>query len=595
MGRFRRGGDEPKKTLKDNVVFIKLLTSWMKPYWYIVLSGLICMMITTYLNLQPARQIETIFDNVHSPDFQYKFLKIVVTLGIIYILVALFSFLRTYLLHTSGQKFLHTLRVKIYDKYQRLSISYYDNKQTGDLMSRVTADVEQVQRMIEHGLDVLLMGIFGMMLAFYYIWNANSTVALLMLIPIPIFAVATFFFNRAIKKIYRQIRGMFGALTGKLQDNLSGIRVIKAFNKEEQEYIAIEKQSMELRDENNKATLLWSSFGSGMGLLSSFGVLIVLVSGTILINKGMFTIGSLYLCLSYVGVFYSPIGSIFHFFDSIQRSTAAGERIYEVLEEVEAVADREKPVHLAKINGKVEFHNVSFSYETGDAVLKNINITSYPGETVAIVGKSGAGKTTFVNLIPRFYDPTEGEVKIDDINIKDVSQTDLRENIAIVLQDTFLFNDNVRENIRFGKENATDDEVTAAAKIANADEFITDLPDGYDTQIGERGVKLSGGQRQRIAIARAVLKNPQIVILDEATSAVDTESEMIIHNAMENLMRNRTTFVIAHRLSTIKNADTILVISDGHIIEKGSHYELMSDETTNYFEMYSRQSLFSSV
>jgi len=590
LGRLRRGADEQKKTFGESIVFIKMLVMWIRPYWHIVVLGFCCMALSTYLGLQPQRYIGRLIDDVFKNKLQAEFWNVIIILALIYLALAVISWVRTYTLHMTGQKLLHSLRTRIYEKYQKLSVNYYDSKQTGDLMSRVTSDVEQVERMIEHGLDVLLMGILGMLLAFHYVWDINHIVALYMLIPIPIFAVSTFFFNRTIKKIYRSIRNMIGALNGKLQDNLSGIRVIKAFNREKKELSDVEKDSLDVRDLNIKAMLLWSSFGSGMGLLSSLGTLIVLTVGGYFIFRDTLTVGNLYVCLSFVGVFYSPIGSIFHFFDSIQRSTAAGERIFEVLDEMESVIDPLEPETLEEVNGKVELRNVSFKYDTGDMVLKNINLVAYPGETVAIVGKSGAGKTTFVNLIPRFYDATLGDVMIDDVNVKDILQSELRKHIAIVLQDTFLFNTSVMENIRFGRDGATDEEIVEAAKIANADEFIRELVNGYDTEIGERGVKLSGGQKQRIAIARAVLKNPQIVILDEATSAIDTESEMIIHNAMENLMEGRTTFVIAHRLSTIKNADTILVISDGNIVEQGNHADLMNDLNSNYYEMYTRQS-----
>jgi len=590
LGRLRRGADEQKKTFGESIVFIKMLVMWVRPYWHIIVLGFCCMALSTYLGLQPQRYIGRLIDDVFKNKLQAEFWNVIIILALIYLALAVISWVRTYTLHMTGQKLLHSLRTRIYEKYQKLSVNYYDSKQTGDLMSRVTSDVEQVERMIEHGLDVLLMGILGMLLAFHYVWDINHIVALYMLIPIPIFAVSTFFFNRTIKKIYRSIRNMIGALNGKLQDNLSGIRVIKAFNREKKELSDVEKDSLDVRDLNIKAMLLWSSFGSGMGLLSSLGTLIVLTVGGYFIFRDTLTVGNLYVCLSFVGVFYSPIGSIFHFFDSIQRSTAAGERIFEVLDEMESVIDPLEPETLEEVSGKVELRNVSFKYDTGDMVLKNINLVAYPGETVAIVGKSGAGKTTFVNLIPRFYDATLGDVMIDDVNVKDILQSELRKHIAIVLQDTFLFNTSVMENIRFGRDGATDEEIVEAAKIANADEFIRELVNGYDTEIGERGVKLSGGQKQRIAIARAVLKNPQIVILDEATSAIDTESEMIIHSAMENLMEGRTTFVIAHRLSTIKNADTILVISDGNIVEQGNHADLMNDLNSNYYEMYTRQS-----
>jgi subfamily B ATP-binding cassette protein MsbA len=310
-----------------------------------------------------------------------------------------------------------------------------------------------------------------------------------------------------------------------------------------------------------------------------------------LISKGTFTVGKLVAFLVYVGNFYNPVGDFIRTFDSVQRALASGERIFEVLDTVPEIKDPLEPVPLETIRGKVEFRHVFFKYATGEEVLCDVNVHAMPGQRVALVGKSGAGKSSFVNLIPRFYDVTEGCVLIDGVDVRKYRQSDLRRHIALVLQETFLFSGTVRENLLFGRPDASHEEIVAAAKAANAHEFIIRLENGYDTQIGERGVKLSGGQKQRLAIARAMLANPRILILDEATSSVDTESEVLIHQALDRLMAGRTTFIIAHRLSTVRNADTILVLEGGSIVERGGHGELVGADGV-YAQMYRQQFWF---
>ncbi len=586
MGRLQRG-DAPGKP-KNPWQGIKRMLPWIQPYWPVILGGLLCMALNTFLSQQPPLVIRYIVDFVVGKHHYERLMPIVGWLLALFAGLSLTDFLRTYWMHISGQKLLHTLRVRLYEHFQKLPLTYYDSRQTGDLMSRMTGDVEQIEQLLEHGLDILLMGIFGMTLTFFYIWHMSHFIAWLILIPIPVFALSIYFFSRAIRTVYRSIRDRMGDLNAKLQENFSGIRVIKAFSREgaESDYVSTESEAV--LNMNVRAIRMWSSFGPAMGFLTSIGRLIAVGASIYLIQQGRFTAGSLVACYMFVQGFYGPIGSLFQFFDSITRSLAAGERLFEVLDTVPEIEDPLNPQPLGEISGQVEFRHVSFRYATGEEVLHDVNVLADPGERIALVGRSGAGKSSFINLIPRFYDVLEGEVLVDGVDVRTVRQFDLRKHIALVLQETFLFNGSVKDNLRYGRLDASDEEIYAAAQAANAHEFIERLAEGYDTEIGERGVKLSGGQRQRLSIARAVLANPKILILDEATSSVDSESEFLIHQALERLMENRTTFVIAHRLSTIKHADLILVLEDGEVVERGNHDMLIRSDGV-YAQMYRQQ------
>ncbi|OPZ82197.1 MAG: putative ABC transporter ATP-binding protein [bacterium ADurb.Bin429] len=583
-----RGGMTPVSA-KHPFQSLKRVLPWIMPYWPVMLFGLACMLITTYLGQQPPRIIQHIIDDVlGSGGGFYQGVRAVLLLGAVYLGSMLFNMLRTYWLHVAGQKVIHNLRVRLYGHFQQLPLTYYDNRQTGDLMSRMTGDVEQIENLMVHGLDVLVMGILGMGLAWYYIHVYAPLISWLVLIPVPILLIAIYFFSGRVRKIYRTIRDRVGDLNAKLQDNISGIRVIKAFSRETDELDRVTADSEQVREMSIRGIRMWATFGPLMGLIGNISTLTALLVGIYLVSIGEIKAGAVMAIFLYTGNFYQPIGQLFQFFDSIQRSLAAGERILEVMDTIPEIQDPEAPKTLDAVAGHVELRDVSFSYASGERVLHEISLTAEPGQRIALVGRSGAGKTSFINLIPRFYDPLEGAVFIEGTDVRDLRQAELRRYIALVLQETFLFNGSVAENLRYGKLGAGDEELEAAARIANAHEFIEKLPDGYATEIGERGVKLSGGQRQRLAIARAVLADPRILILDEATSSVDSESEILIHQALERLMEGRTTFIIAHRLSTIRSADVILVLENGRIVERGPHRELIKARGL-YAHMYEQQ------
>jgi ABC-type multidrug transport system fused ATPase/permease subunit len=586
-GGGRGGGVGPRRAQDPWTAFRKCIPL-AKPILPLLTVGLICTLIGVYLGQQPPRIFQYTIDTIIGGK-QYN--KLAETIGYyvaIIVVGQVIGSLSGYWMSIAGQRVLHALRMKLYEKFQALSLSYYDNKRIGDLLSRITNDVNQVEGLIVNTTNALMRQLFGVGIALCYMLNYSVFLTLLVLIPVPFIGVGLFFFTRKIRMVYRSIREATGMFSAKLQENLSGMRVIKAFSREPIEQALVQDTSNQLMGSNIKATRMTSIFFPALQTVSTAGTIIVLGVGANLISRDLFTIGALTAFSMYVSHFYQPIGDFIRTFDSIQRALASGERIFEVLDSVPEVMDPKNPAIFDNIRGEVEFRDVSFQYATGAEVLHHVSVTTRPGEVVALVGQSGAGKTSFVNLIPRFYDTTAGAVCIDGVDVRDAMQSDVRKHIAIVLQESFLFNGTVKENLRFGRLEASDEELEAAAVAANAHEFIEKLADGYDTEIGERGIKLSGGQKQRLAIARAILANPRILILDEATSSVDSTSEHLIHQALEHLMIGRTTFIIAHRLSTVRSADQILVLHDGNIVERGKHDELITQDGV-YAEMCRQQ------
>jgi len=591
---FERGHRGPQHYKpKDSRKALKRCLVWARPHLSIMVVGLISTLLGVFLGQLPPRIYQYTIDEVIVKG-QYSQLLPVVALYIgLLVFGQVIGALSGYWMGVAGQRLLHDLRMEVYDHYQELSLSYYDNKRVGDLLSRITSDINQLEGLIINTGNTVVQQVFGMSFALGFMCSYSWTLTLLVLIPVPFLAVGAFFYSRKIRPLYRAIRDSFGELNAKLAENLSGIRVIKAFNREASERGLVESSSRNLVDMNVRTSRISTMYYPINALLRNCGLVIVLGIGAWLIRATSgdphpFTVGALTAFLMYVGNFYSPIEGFIRTYDSILRSLAAGERIFEVLDELPQVRDPEEPTPLERVRGEVELRGVAFRYATGEEVLRDVSVRVEPGQRIALVGHSGAGKTSFINLIPRFYDVVEGEVLIDGVDVRAVRQTELRRHIALVLQETFLFNGTVRENLQFGKLDATDEEIQAAARAANAHEFIVRLTEGYDTQIGERGVKLSGGQKQRLAIARAVLADPRILILDEATSSVDTESEFLIHQALVRLMQGRTTFIIAHRLSTIRSADVILVLENGRIVESGDHNTLYAADGV-YALMYRQQ------
>ncbi len=508
-------------------------------------------------------------------------------LGLV-LLTNLFSAVRMNIMHQLGQVFVYDLRVIAYGHLQRLSLSYFHRRNTGDIMSRISNDVGSVEDMVVHGTDTVISSTVMVLFIMVVLFRTDVLLAFIALAPVPLFVGAVLLFARIIRPLYERVRVQLGDINTKLQENISGIQVIKAFGREDHELDEFSASSAKYLHLNIRGIWMWTSFFPFLSFLTSIGMVIVIWVAGLMTKSQTASVGDLLVFVGELQQFYQPVGSLLRVHNVFNQALAALARIFELLDEVPEVQEAPEAVSLDQVEGRVAIEHVSFQYDTGELVLKDVSVVAEPGETVAVVGRSGAGKTSLISLIPRFYDPQEGRILLDGTDIRQLTLLSLRDHMALVLQETFLFDGTAKENIRYGRLDATDEEIVEAAKAAYAHDFIQDLADGYDTLIGERGVKLSGGQRQRIAIARAVLRNPRILILDEATSLVDTEAEQIIQAALENLMRDRTTFVIAHRLSTVRNADKIVVIDEGAVVELADHQTLM-ERGGLYADMYSRQ------
>ena len=485
-----------------------------------------------------------------------------------------FNLLRIQLNNRFEQLVIFDMRRDLYDKLQRLSVSYYDQRATGDLMTRVIDDVNAVERVLIDGIEqgsvavLTLLGVGAMM--FVYDWR----LALWALLPVPLLIGGALIYTSTAHKRYRAVRENTSALNALLHDNLQGIRQIKGFGREPHELDRFSGKAMALQRAMLRVMAAWSFYSPAMESAAWLGCVIVFWQGGSAVLRGDMTVGVLVGFLSYMFSFYVPIRQLHGLNQMFQAGRAAGERVFDILDsDVESGSATPLP---ARVRGEVEFRNVRFDYRQEVSVLRDVSLHAQPGETIALVGPTGAGKTTVVNLLPRFYELTSGQILVDGQDIQAVTLDSLRRQIGIVSQEPFLFNGTIRENIMYGKLGATEPEMIAAAQAANCHEFIARLPEGYDAKVGERGVKLSVGEKQRVSIARALLKDPPILILDEATASVDTATEKLIQEALERLMAHRTSFVIAHRLSTVRNADQILVLRAGQIIERGNHEGLMA-------------------
>lgn len=498
---------------------------------------------------------------------------------LLYVVRGGLAFVRSYAAHVAGWGVVADTRQHIYEHLQRLSLRFYADKQTGQLMSRVVNDTELFEQLIAHAIPDIMVNLLTFVGVAIVLWQMNWRLMLLSLTPVPLVVLAMRSYARYVRPAFRERQRMLGELNASLADNLQGIREIKAFTQEERQAANIRERIERYRNSMLRALRLMATFQPFIEFTSSLGTIIVIYFGGRLALQRALPIEGLVAYFLYLDLFYQPVRVLSTAWESIQQALAGGDRIADLLSEQPEVYESPKAIALpGRAEGHIAFHDVSFRYGDGEMVLENINLDIPAHSVVALVGPTGVGKTTLASLIPRFYDVTQGAITLDGHDLRDLTLQSLRAQISIVLQDVFLFHGTVRENILFGRPGAGEEEMRRAAEAANAMEFIESLPDGFDTLIGERGVKLSGGQKQRLAIARAVLKDAPILILDEATSSVDTETEFLIQQALERLMAGRTTLIIAHRLSTIRNADKIVVLEGRHIVQMGSHAELMAQE-----------------
>ncbi|MEE2727334.1 MAG: ABC transporter ATP-binding protein [Candidatus Latescibacterota bacterium] len=496
---------------------------------------------------------------------------------LVYVARAFLQFLRSYMAHVAGWGVVAEARKLIYAHLQRLSLRFYEDKQTGQLMSRMVNDSDKFELLIAHAIPDIAVNVLTLISVTVVLVNMNWQLTLLSMVPIPFILISLRLFARYVRPAFRERQQELGELNAILNDNISGIREIKTFTREHIETRRIDGRIDRYRDSLLHALKMMATFQPFIQFTSALGTIILIYFGGKLAFDQVLTVADLVGFFLYLELFYQPLHHLSGAWEQIQEALASADRVTELLDEVPEVDDAENAVALpVPIKGGITLKDVRFGYILEETVLDNVSLDIAPRSTVALVGPTGVGKTTLAGLIPRFYDVDEGRIYIDRIDIRRLALDDLRAQISIVLQDVFLFHGTVLDNILFGRADATQEEVIAAARVANAHDFIQQLPQGYDTVIGERGVKLSGGQKQRLSIARAVLKDAPILILDEATSSVDTETERLIQQALDRLMQGKTTLVIAHRLSTIRNADQIVVLGNGGIAERGNHDELMA-------------------
>jgi len=546
----------------------------MRPYWKAFIFAFVCMVVVSATTGLTAWIVQPVLDDIFIKKdvFMLKLLPFAVV--VLYLGRGIFRYLATYTMNSIGIVVVMKIRNDLYNHLQTLSLNFFHGKRTGELMSRITSDVSLIEGSASNLLSDFIREILSMagliFVIFYRDWEL-AVIALLVFPPSLYFLVKI---GEKLKRLSRKSQEKMADMASVLQENFTGIRVIKAFNKEEYE-------SRRFSEENSrffnlaKKTIKYVEISSPlMEFVGAFGLAMIIWYGGMKVINDQISPGSFFSFMAALFMLYAPVRKLSRSNNKLQQAIAAALRVFYIIDTKPEIVDKDDAVALPSLSKRIEFKDVGFRYDT-EPVLKDINLKINKGEIIAIVGVSGVGKTTLVDLIPRFYDVTEGSIKIDDIDIRNVTLKSLRDQIGIVTQETFLFNQTVRYNIAYGNQDAFQEKIIQAAKAAYADDFIMKMPDQYDTVIGERGVKLSGGQRQRIAIARALIKDPPILILDEATSSLDTESEQIVQKALQNLMKNRTTFVIAHRLSTIVRADRIVVLDEGTIIDIGSHEELL--------------------
>jgi ATP-binding cassette subfamily B multidrug efflux pump len=532
--------------------------------------------------------------NATSADYVLGLGKLVLLLIGLFAAGSFMTGLQFYLMNTTGFRVLRNLRVKIFNHIHRLSVGYFAEHEAGDVMTRITMDADTIQQAVGFPLVSVIQG------ALLIVWVAASMLerswayALLSLSVMPLMFFATLWFSNQARKAFRNVRAAVGDVNANLQERISAVRETQAFGREQENIAQFNESNAASRDASIRAVAFTSALAPTLEALGYVSIAIVAGVGGWLLLQGhslfgtTMSLGLIITFIAYVQRFNQPISQISVMWTNIQSAIAGAERIFGLLDTEPDMQDKPNAREMPAIQGRVEFDKVYAEYKPGEPVLKDVDLSVEPGQTIAIVGPTGAGKTTIANLIPRFYEVKSGAVKIDGIDVRDVTAASLRRQIGIVLQDPFLFSDTIMENIRYGQPQATDDQVIAAARLARADTFVERLPEKYYTKLGERGGGLSQGQRQLLSIARAALANPRILILDEATSSVDTRTERLIQKALEELLRGRTSFVIAHRLSTIRNADQVLVIKDGQIIERGKHDELLKKHGF-YYDLYMSQ------
>ena len=567
------------------------LKNFYRPYLKLFLADMFCAMIAAGITLVFPMIIRYITGTVLIADnFE---MGIIYKLGIFMVVLVIVEYLCNYFVayqgHVMGVYMERDLRNELFQHYQKLSFSFYDEQKTGQLMSRLTNDLFSLTELYHHGPEDIVISFIKFFGAFIILATINLKLTLIVFAFIPVMGAFIYYYNRKMKRAFKRNKQRVGDINARIEDNLSGIRVVKSFGNESHEIIKFHDENSRYVSSKKNSYFYMGKFHSGLGAFTSMVTVAAVFFGAIFISNDGLNTADLIAFLLYINNLIDPVKKFINFTEQFQDGITGFERFMEILEIEPDIKDKKDARNLLDVKGAIEYRHVGFRYnQKSDYVLKDIDLKVAPGEYIALVGSSGAGKTTICSLLPRFYEVSEGDIFIDGQNIKDIKLNSLRQNIGIVQQDVYLFAGTILDNIRYGRFDATDEEVIEAAKKANAHDFIMELPDGYDTDCGQRGVKLSGGQKQRLSIARVFLKNPPILIFDEATSALDNESEHIVQQSLESLAKNRTTLVIAHRLSTIKNAKRICVLSTKGIEEEGTHDELLA-KNGQYATFYKMQ------
>lgn len=603
MGRGPMGGKGhfvATTKSKDFKGTIKRLFKYMAPYKYrlivivcmAVLGALFSVLTPKVLGLGITKIADGMiakFRGVPGASIDFTYLtKIVIFLVLLYVFSAFFTYLQQFLMAGVAQNTIYKIRKEVDYKLNKLPLKYFDSNSKGDILSRVTNDLDNVSSTLQQSLNELITSVVTIIGVTIMMLTINVWLTLICLVVLPVGVFCTRPIIKKSQKFFGSQQKELGKMNGHVEEVYSGHKIIKAFNREKISIEEFEEINKRLYNAGWKAQFVSGIIMPLMQFINNVAYVAIAVAGGLFVTGGTITIGDIQAFTRYIRQFTQPISQVANIVNILQSTAASAERVFELLDEDEEVKESENPISLDNVKGHVTFENVKFGYSDDNILITDMNIEAKPGETVAIVGPTGAGKTTLINLLMRFYDVNSGAIKIDDVDIREMTRKELRNTFGMVLQDTWLFNGSIRDNIAYGVENATFEEVVEAAKAANADHFIRTLPEGYDTILNEEASNISQGQKQLLTIARAILSNPSILILDEATSSVDTRTEVFIQKAMNKLMEGRTSFVIAHRLSTVKDADLILVMKQGNVIEKGNHKELLEAKGF-YADLYNSQ------
>jgi len=567
---------------------MKRLLVYIKPYkMYVIAAILFNILVAALGPLRPYLSKVAIDNYIMNKDYN-GLLLIVAILFASLIIQAIVQYYLTYFTELMGQKIIYDIRIQLFSHVQKLALKYFDKTPVGRTVTRVTNDVDALNEMFSSGVITVFSDIFMLVFIFIFMFSMSWQLTLVTLAVIPFLFYATFLFRKKVREEYRNVRTHLARLNSYMQEHVTGMNVVQMFAKEKQELEKFSSINNDFKNANIKSVFYYAIFFPFVELLSAISISLVIWYASGEIIKGFLTFGILTAFLQYIEMFWRPVRDLSEKYDILQRAMAASERIFNLLDDNTMIKNPDQPVILNKVRGEIEFKNVWFAYNPGEYVLKNVSFKINPGETVAIVGATGAGKTSIVNILTRFYDIEKGSITLDGIDIRNLNKKDLRRFISMVLQDVFLFSGTIKSNISLGNKDISDEQIIDAAKTVGADKFIMNLPNKYEEEVKEKGATLSVGQRQLISFARSLAYNPQILILDEATSSVDTETEQLIQNAIEKLLVGRTSIVIAHRLSTIQNADKILVMHKGELKETGTHQELLAKRGI-YYRLYELQ------